>query len=434
LAATGGCIIQSPAGDVGSLKMILFCEECGTRNDIDNKQIKGNTYSFSCRLCNETLKISLTDKATSKTVQADMGFETDDSEALPETEPLKVMVVDDSKMIRRVLCDIINADERTTVIGEAANGKEALVLLGEQNPDVITLDINMPVMDGLTTLKHIMIQNPTPTVMISALTQEGASETFDALKYGAIDFLPKPRQVKGADLHSQQKEILRKIELVTQVQIESVRYLRRPSRNTPAHQASDRNVCQTLLAMGAAEGGYGALLNVIPRLRGELSCAYVAVMHQAPHHLDSFARYLDHCSQLVVERAVDGAVVRSGTCYLAGSTEFVTLADEDHQMVLKVDASPFPTRHRAINRLMGSASKILNAKAAGVILTGTGNDGLDGLAKIIERGGKAFIQDPRSCLFKQTPVAAAKRFDVGYIVSDKQMAGAINAHISSLTR
>ncbi len=415
--------------------MILFCEECGTRNDIEKNQINGSTYSFSCNVCNETLMVSLVDKAKTKTVQADMGLDATSPESLPETEPLKVLVVDDSRMIRRVLCDIINSDKRKKVVGEAANGKEALEMLGELDPDVITLDINMPVMDGLTTLKHIMINNPTPTVMISALTQEGASETFDALKYGAIDFLPKPSQVKGGDLQSQQNEILRKIELVTGVQIESVRYLRRPSREKNSNQpAATADECQSLLALGASEGGYGALLNVIPRLRMDLSSAYVAVMHQAPHHLDSFARYLDQCSQLNVDRAIDGTAVQSGTCYLAASTEFVTLANENNHLVLKVDASPFPTRHGAINRLMGSASHVLGEKAAGVILTGTGDDGLDGLGEIIEHGGAAFIQDPRSCLFKETPVAAAKRFEVDYLVSDKQMAGAINAHIISLTR
>ncbi|MGD8846842.1 MAG: chemotaxis protein CheB [Desulfobacteraceae bacterium] len=414
--------------------MILFCEECGARNDIDKNQIEGSSYSFSCHACRETLQVSLVDKIKSKTVQADFGLETTVSDALAESEPLNVLVVDDSKMIRRVLCDIINSDNRKKVVGEAANGKEALELLRELNPDVITLDINMPVMDGLTTLKHIMINNPTPTVMISALTQEGASETFDALKYGAIDFLPKPSQVKGGDLQSQQNEILRKIELATGVQIESVRYLRRPSKEKNSRNVEAADKCQSLLALGASEGGYGALLNVIPRLRMDLSSAYVAVMHQAPHHLDSFARYLDQCSELNVDRAIDNTLVKSGTCYLAASTEFVTLEKLGDKLVLQVDASPFPTRHGAINRLMCSASQVLREKAAGVILTGTGDDGLDGLGEIIDRGGTAFIQDPRSCLFKETPVAAAKRYDVEYLVSDKQMAGAINAYIISLMR
>lgn len=414
--------------------MILFCEECGTRNDIDNEQIQGNTYSFSCHVCNEPLVVSIVDKTNSKTVQASLHKETAATEKSSTVEPLKVLVVDDSKMIRRVLCDIINSDTHKKVIGEASNGEEALELLRKLNPDVITLDINMPVMDGLTTLKHIMINNPTPTVMISALTQEGASETFDALKYGAIDFLPKPSQVKGGDLKSQQSEILRKIDLVADVQIESVRYLRRPLKEKNTHSKKNFGKCQCLLALGASEGGYGALLNVIPGLRRDLFASFIAVMHQAPHHLDAFARYLDQCSRLDIDRAIDGTVVQNGTCYLAASTEYVTLRDNGDQLVLQVNASPFPTRHGAINRVMGSVSQVLQSNAAGAILTGTGDDGLDGLGKIIDGGGEAFIQDPRSCLFKETPMVAAKRYDVENLVSDKQMAGAINAYIISLTR
>lgn len=414
--------------------MILFCEECGTRNDIDQSQIKGNVYRFSCNVCQETLVVSLVDKKKGKTVQAAMQKGQADSETVDE-DALKVLVVDDSKMIRRVLCDIINSDKNKRVVGEAANGKEALALLSESNPDVITLDINMPVMDGLTTLKHIMINNPTPTVMISALTQEGASETFDSLKYGAIDFLPKPSQLKGGDLQSQKNEILRKIELVTEVQIESIRYLRRPSKDKKQKLNNvQENSCLCLLALGASEGGYGALLNVVPRLRMDLPAAYVAVMHQAPHHLDAFSRYLDHCSQLNVDRAIDGTVIQGGTCYLASSTEYVTLGREEGMLVLKVNASPFPTRHGAINRLMVSASQVMKDKVAGVILTGTGNDGLTGLGEIIAGGGTAFIQDPKSCLFKETPMAAAKMYNVEYLVSDKQLAGAINAYVNSLTR
>ena len=152
--------------------MILFCEECGTRHDIGQEQIKGSDFQFACHTCNERLVVSVVDKSKGKRVQAAMqqeGQETDPS----SVEPLKVLVVDDSRMIRRVICDIIGSDGSKKVVGEAENGKEALELLKKTNPDVITLDINMPVMDGLTALKHIMISNPTPTVMISALTQEG---------------------------------------------------------------------------------------------------------------------------------------------------------------------------------------------------------------------------------------------------------------------
>lgn len=416
--------------------MILFCEECGTRNDIDQKQVTGNTYNFSCQVCHETLVVSLINTSQGKTAQAAMGHQAESHS--PETaviEPLKVLVVDDSKIIRRVLCDIINSDETKKVVGEAAHGKEALEKLRECKPDVITLDINMPVMDGLTTLKHIMIGNPTPTVMISALTQEGASETFDSLKYGAIDFLPKPSQVRGGDLKSQQADILNKIDLVAQVQIESVRYLRRNSKEKASDQASGASACQCLLVLGASEGGYGALLNVIPRLRPALPAAYVAVMHQSPHHLDAFSRYLNDCSQINVQRAVDGTILKGGACYLSASTEHISLKKDGEQLVLTVETPDASAdKGGAIDQFMEAAANVMQENVAGVILTGNCDDGLEGLGEIIKSGGSAFIQDPRSCLFKETPLAAANMYDVEFLVSDKQMAGAITAYVKSHTR
>jgi len=412
--------------------MILFCEECGTRHDIEQDRIDGNNFQFACHTCNELLVVSLVDKTKGKKVQAAMQQEQDGSGS-SSLDPLKVLVVDDSKMIRRVICDIISSDSTKKVVGEAQNGKEAIELLKKTNPDVITLDINMPVMDGLTALKHIMISNPTPTVMISALTQEGALETFESLKYGAIDFLPKPSKVRGGDLKSQQEEIIRKIELAANVQIESVRYLRRPAMDKS--QAPENGYeCRSVLALGAAEGGYGALLNVIPRLPADLPAAYVAVMHQAPHHIDAFARYLNQCSQLAVERAVHGTAIKGGTCYLAASTENISVREHMDQLQLQVETAPLPEGQGAIDHLMMSVATAMKNRAAGVVLTGTGDDGLKGLGQIIKGGGTAFVQDPLSCLFKETPVAAINAYPVQYMVSDKQMAGAISAYVNSLTR
>jgi two-component system chemotaxis response regulator CheB len=410
--------------------MILFCEECGSRHDIVEDQLKGDTFRFACQTCNETLVVSLVDKAQGKKVQAAMQQDQEAPLTPDAAEPLKVLVVDDSRMIRRVICDIIGSDGTKIVVGEAENGKQALELLRQTNPDVITLDINMPVMDGLTALKHIMISHPTPTVMISALTQEGALETFESLKYGAIDFLPKPSKVRGGDLKSQQENILRKIDLVAGVQIESIRYLRRPlmDKSTTPDQNPE---CHYVMAFGAADGGYGALLNVIPRLRANLPAAYVAVMHQAPQHIDAFGRYLDQCSQLAVERAVDGTVLNGGTCYLASSSENIRIQNHHDQLQIKVESESGPSDQQAIDRLMASVASVLKDRAAGVVLTGAGDDGIEGLGTIIQEGGAAFVQDPLSCLFKETPTAAMNAYSVHYVVSDKQMSGAINAYIKS---
>lgn len=410
--------------------MILFCEECGTRHDIEEDNLKGSSYKFACHTCNETLIVSLVAKTRGKNAQAAMQAKKAHGDTTG-LEPLRVLVVDDSKMIRRVLCDIIKSDPGKQVVGEAENGKVAIELMRQSKPDVITLDINMPVMDGLTTLKHIMISNPTPTVMISALTQEGATETFEALKYGAIDFLPKPKQVKGGDLKSQQEEILRKIDLVANVQIESIRYLRRPTMDK-RQDLTDALECESVLAFGASEGGYGALLNVIPRLAPHLPAAYVAVLHQAPQHVDAFSRYLDQCSQIKVERATDGTRLKGGTCYLAASSERFIVGKDSDKLRLKIDTGSLPEGLGAIDELMTSVAETLRNRSAGVILTGTGDDGLEGFSDIIREGGTAFVQDPVSCLFKETPTAAINLYTVEYMVSDKQMAGAINAFVRSL--
>ncbi|RJQ70741.1 MAG: response regulator [Desulfobacteraceae bacterium] len=406
--------------------MILFCEECGTRHDIDENRIKGEVYRFSCNGCGETLMVSLANKQEGKRVQAALTHQIQPA-ASPE-KILKILVVDDSKLIRKVLREIIESDGRKQVVGEAENGKQALEFLVGAQPDVITLDINMPVMDGITTLKHIMISRPVPTVMISALTKEGSMETFESLKYGAIDFLPKPSKVKGADLQSQKTEILRKIELASGVQIESIRYLRRPSQKK-ANDIGGSTPYTCCVAIGVAEGGYGALLNVIPRIKEDLPGAYVAVMHQPAHHIDGFSRYLDQCSQLSVQRAVDGTRLQGGTCYLSAATEQVTLVQEGGQNRLKVNSSSVPAPIGAIDILMGSVAEVMRERAAGVLLTGAGDDGVNGLGRVLQMGGTILVQDPRSCLFKEAPMKAVHKYSVEYLLSDKQMAFAINAFI-----
>lgn len=374
--------------------------------------------------------LSLANRQNGKTVQAALHGRGAQSESGSPDKVLNVLVVDDSRLIRRVLRDIIESDDRLQVCGEAENGKEALELIGAGSPDVITLDINMPVMDGLTTLKHIMINHPVPTVMISALTQEGAKETFDSLKYGAIDFLPKPSQVKGADLNTQREEIIRKIKLVSEVQIESVKYLRRPAKDKGAI-GNGRTPCRSLVVLGVSEGGYGALLNVVPSLKPEMPTAYIAVMHQMPQHIDGFAKYLDQCSQLFVKRAKEGQELEGGHCYLSANSELFSISRQFDQLYLKFDPASEGAAKGAIDLLMQSAADAMHEHTAGVVLTGTGSDGIDGLGEIIRNGGAAFVQDQRSCLFKETPKRAEERYPLVNSISDKQMAGAINAFLAA---
>ncbi len=409
--------------------MILFCEECGTRHDIDLSQFEGQTViRFSCKVCHENLLLDLSRQKGSKSVVSDIQ---NAEQAGADGRKLKVVVVDDSKLIRKVLADIIDSSPAMEVAGEAADGREALDLIPSIGPHVATLDINMPHMDGLTTLKHIMIRFPTPTVMISSLTKEGARETFEALKYGAIDFLPKPSQTGDKDLEQQKDEILQKIELAAAVQLESVHYLRPPKIDCAGGNGGATD-CKTIVAMGTCEGGYGALLNIVPRLAPGLPAAFLVVLHAPEQHLDAFVQYLDENSAIRVKRAEDKMAVRGGCCYLASSAQYVTVEENQDGYLLNVNPSPFPSRRGAINMMMISLSEMMLDRSVGVLLTGAGQDGVEGLGEIIRTKGTALVQDPRTCLFKDMAGAASERYHENIrLVSDKRMADVINELISA---
>ncbi len=341
--------------------------------------------------------------------------------------PLKLLIVDDSKLMRKAIADIFQGNDNIHVVGEAADGEEALDIILQLNPDVVTLDVEMPVMDGLATLKRMMIQAPTPAVMLSSLTLEGASVTFDALKYGAVDFIPKPSKLDG-NLSEKARDIIRKVNLAADVEMETVQYIR-AVRKEKSSEAMGETGCNKIIAVGAAEGGYGALLKIIPQLPPDFPAACLVVLHAAPQHLDAFASYLDeHCS-FIVKRATDGLPLRGGVCYLGSGQEYVTVQPRSSELFLQVEPAPFTSiseRKGSINMLMFSVVELMGNQSAGVILSGAGEDGVEGLAEIVRVGGKAVVQDPKSCMYKEMAKSALDRFKADLVVSDAKMASAFS--------
>ena len=385
--------------------MIVFCEECGMQHELRCACGNDRQALLTCDGCQETLTVP--DEASSI--------------VKPSQAPIRLMIVDDSRLIRTVVRQMFDAEGQVQVVGEAANGREALEMLPALAPDVVTLDIKMPEMDGLTTLKHIMIKRPTPTVMISALTREGATETFDALRFGAIDFMPKPSQRDDTNLEDQEREIKRKVKLAAGIKMDNVRLL----RTRPANGAVPATAIERCVVLGASEGGYGTLLKIIPQLNPQWPAAYLAVLYAADAHIDAFTNYLDHHSSLQVRRAVDGTVLQAGNCYLASGAEYVTTVEEDGRIALRVHPSPFPERRGAINMLMLSLSEVTAARTVAVVLTGKDEDGAEGAAEIARVGGDVMIQDPKTCLFKEMALAAIRQCRSGRRLNDSEIAPAI---------
>ncbi|QTA89223.1 chemotaxis protein CheB [Desulfonema magnum] len=342
--------------------------------------------------------------------------------------PIKLLIVDDSRLMRRVINKIFDASNNIQVVGEAANGKEALDMIPELNPDVVTLDINMPVMDGLTALKHIMIRFPRPVVMLSTLTQEGAAVTFDALKYGAVDFIHKPSNTQPVSLEEQCSTIVKKISLAAGVEVGTIRYLRTKTDKKTTEPGQIK--CNYICAIGVSEGGYGTLLKIIPQLQSDLPAAILVVLYEASRHVDAFARYLDDNSPFKVKRAVDGESVEAGFCYLVSGKQYVTFHSFYGEYSLAVNAAPFTTHKGGINMLMFSLAEIMKEHAMGVILSGSGNDGAEGLQEILRSGGTAIIQEPKTCLYKEMAISAIHKCKAASVIPDGDIAAEINKRFS----
>lgn len=339
---------------------------------------------------------------------------------------LKLLVVDDSKMMRDAIREMFEDDPHIDVVGEANNGIEALEAVKSYNPDVITMDVAMPVMDGITTLKHLMIKNPKPVVMLSSLTVVGATVTFDALRYGAVDFISKPSVVDGEEIQHQVEDIRSKVRFAAGVEVDAVKYIRRQQLNGSALHAPLEGECEKLVAFGAAEGGYGSMLKIIPRLSANNSTAYLASIYAMPEHVDAFTEYLNACSNVLVKRPEHNEKIKPGVCYLNVGSDYMTVHKSDMAYTLHVNPAPFASRKGAVDMLMFSTADIAAENSVGVILSGSGGDGAEGIEEVLRMGGEAIVQDPHSCLSKDMALAAMQRCDVQWVVSDSDIADKVN--------
>jgi two-component system chemotaxis response regulator CheB len=266
--------------------------------------------------------------------------------------------------------------------------------------------------------------------MFSTLTKEGANETFDALRYGAIDFMQKPSLAAQQSLEEQREQIISKVLMAGRVKIDGIRFLRGKAQAKPANGVAVK--CRYLFALGASEGGYSALLNIVPQLKPELPAAFIAVLYADEPNIDAFAGYLDTHSTIAVKRAKDGDIIEAGTCYLTGGGQYVAIDSSQNQTRLQIQPAPFPSRKGAINRLMYAAADAAKERAVGVILTGSGEDGIEGLGEILRVGGTAIVQAPDNCLCKESSKAALEHYEIDLVLSAQAMGTKINDLLAPL--
>lgn len=379
---------------------------------------------------------------------------------------VRVIIVDDSLAFRWTLRHLLEGSSCIGVVGEASNGIEALELIIRSKPDVILMDFEMPLMDGMTALQHLMIHTPTPTIMFSRLTREGTARCFDALKNGAVDFFCKDNLCPGKIAEALQEEIIEKILCASSVAVKAVEpiFSQEPKKNVESskfkrlvfceecgakkeisyYRESDKNsimcsVCgeQMMLEHGckyirtsfisiilAGEGAYINLLKLIPQLSADMNGSILILIDGTVEHVDSFTEYLDAISTVNVVRIQEGLSIEGGNCYVGCDNECIFLKPYSAHYTLKFSREHY-SDVRPMDMTIKSITKIFKNRTATIFLSGEEHEGEIGVQTILDNQGTALVLDPKNCLYKEMVNNIIDKFPANVIADEESLAAEI---------
>ena len=310
---------------------------------------------------------------------------------------IKVLIVDDSALVRRLLTEMLSSDASITVLGAAHDAYDAREKIKALNPDVLTLDVEMPRMDGLTFLRNLMRLRPMPVIMVSSLTDKGAEVTLDALSIGAVDYLSKPKSDLAATLADYKEELIAKVKAAASARVRAMPATAASAgadailaKRDPQRQL---RTTERIIAIGASTGGTEAIKEVLIRLPPDTP-GIVITQHIPKLFSGAFARRMDACCQVSVCEAEDGQQILRGHAYVAPGDMHLLLVRDGARYVCRLDEGPPVNRHKpSVDVLFRSVAQQAGRNAIGVILTGMGKDGALGLKEMRDAGGRTVAQD-----------------------------------------
>ncbi len=323
----------------------------------------------------------------------------------------RVLIVDDSAFMRKSLTLILQADQSIEIIDTARDGLEALEKIEKLRPDVVTLDIEMPKMDGLTALKKIMQDFPTPVLMVSSLTEEGAESTLKALELGAVDFIPKGKSFVNLDFVKLKEEIIYKVKSIAHKKKIQQTYARISRLGLdkavvkPVYDESKIKNNYKAICMGISTGGPFSLQKILPQISQKLSVPIFIVQHMPPKFTASLASRLNALCKVEVKEGVNSEPVKKGTIYIApGGKQMTVLKNSLDEVSIKISDYPNDTLHKpSVDVLFESAADVYRNQLLSIIMTGMGKDGTKGVKKIKQNGGKCIAQDEETCVIYGMP-------------------------------
>jgi two-component system chemotaxis response regulator CheB len=317
---------------------------------------------------------------------------------------IRVLIVDDSALVRSILTDMLSADPGIEVVGVASDAHIAREKIKQLNPDVLTLDVEMPKMDGLTFLRNLMRLRPMPVVMVSSLTERGADVTLDALAIGAVDFLPKPKIDVAATLRDYSDELIEKIKSAANASVRALDAQRLSTLAAKPRYTADAVLPRTtaprvlrttdrIIAIGASTGGTEAIKTVLMGMPPD-SPGIVIAQHIPKAFSTPFAKRMNDCCQMTVYEAEDGQQILAGHVYIAPGDRHLIVERDGARYVCRLDDGTPVNRHKpSVDVLFRSVAQNAGRNAIGVILTGMGKDGARGLKEMLEAGSQTIAQD-----------------------------------------
>jgi two-component system, chemotaxis family, protein-glutamate methylesterase/glutaminase len=328
---------------------------------------------------------------------------------------IRVLVVDDSAVMRQLLSEILSSDPQIEVVGTASDPYVARDKIKSLNPDVLTLDVEMPRMDGLAFLRNLMRLRPMPVVMCSSLTQQGADIALDALALGAVDFVAKPKVDVLRGMKDSAQEIVAKVKVAAQARVQPL--IDRPRTSVERSHDADAvlpkravsaqsSTSDRIVAIGASTGGTEAIKEILVNLPGDMPGIVIA-QHIPKAFSGAFAARMNACSKLVVCEAQDGQPILAGHAYIAPGDRHLLVLREGDRFQCRLSDGALVNRHRpSVDVLFRSVAQSAGCHAVGVILTGMGRDGAEGLKEMRQTGASTIAQDENTSVVWGMPGAA----------------------------
>lgn len=355
------------------------------------------------------------------------GLNTDVNDIM--TEPIKALIVDDALFMRKAIMEILESDSNLQIVGTAQDGLDGLDKIKELKPDVVTLDIDMPRMDGLAAIRHIMIESPVPVVVLSSLFSDGAV-TFEALRLGVVDFVPKPSGAISEDMDKSRRQIIDRVKIASSVNFENIRRVRiQPDtfHQNPESQDGKKPV-EYLVALGTSLSGPNTVIRLMSRLSSSLPAAVVVVQEIAPQILPAFVEKFNEHVPWEIQMAENGRVIEQGICYICSNENKLRIfRNDDNQPCMALGEA----EEKPLNLLFETAADVFKDRTIGVMLTGVGDDGAEGFACIRNEGGVTIAQDMQCCVYPNLTQHAIEMGTVTTVAEETQLPSAIESSIES---